>query len=67
VEVINQLEPRVVIPMHYQIDGLKLPEQLDNLEKFIKELGIAPEYEEKLKISKKDLPADATKLVILTV
>jgi L-ascorbate metabolism protein UlaG (beta-lactamase superfamily) len=67
VEVINQLEPRVVIPMHYQIDGLELPEQLDNLEKFIKELGIAPEYEEKLKISKKDLPTDATKLVILTV
>jgi L-ascorbate metabolism protein UlaG (beta-lactamase superfamily) len=23
VEVINQLEPRIIIPMHYQVDGLK--------------------------------------------
>ncbi len=63
VEVINQLEPRVVIPMHYQIPDLKF--ELDALEPFIKELGITPEYEEKLKISKKDLPSDITRLIIL--
>lgn len=63
VEVINQLEPRVVIPMHYQIPDLKF--ELDGLEAFIKELGIVPEYEEKLKISKKDLPSDTTRLIIL--
>jgi L-ascorbate metabolism protein UlaG (beta-lactamase superfamily) len=65
VEVISQIEPRIVIPMHYKIPGLK--EDLDGLEKFIKELGIKPRTEEKLKISKKDLPQDDMELVILSV
>lgn len=63
VEVINQLEPRIIIPMHYKIPGLKI--ELDEIDKFIKELGTEPTREEKLKISKKDLPSDETELVIL--
>ena len=35
-------------------------------EKFIKELGVVPTHEEKLKISKKDLPAEEMELVILS-
>ncbi len=65
VEVISQIEPRMVIPMHYQTEGLKL--ELDSLDKFIKELGIEPIYEEKLKISKKDLPQEDMELVILSI
>ena len=65
VEVINQLEPRIIIPMHYQVEGLKF--ELDNVEKFIKELGLTPEYEEKLKMTKKDLPVEDAKLVILSI
>lgn len=38
VKVIKQLEPKVVIPMHYKIPGLK-PEMGD-LETFCKEMGI---------------------------
>ncbi|MEI8360998.1 MAG: MBL fold metallo-hydrolase [bacterium] len=64
VEVIAQLEPRIVIPMHYMVDGLKY--DLDPVEKFIKELGIKPRHEEKLKISKKDLPVEDMELVILS-
>lgn len=63
VEVISQIEPRIVIPMHYQTDGLKY--DLDPIDKFIKEIGMAPSYEEKLKISKKDLPQEDMELVIL--
>jgi len=63
VEVINQLEPRIIIPMHYQVDGLKF--ELDSIEKFIKELGLTPEYEEKLKMTKRDLPIDEARLIIL--
>jgi len=63
VEVVSQIEPRIVIPMHYQIEGLKY--DLDPVEKFIKELGVKPRHEEKLKISKKDLPAEDMELVIL--
>jgi L-ascorbate metabolism protein UlaG (beta-lactamase superfamily) len=64
VEVINQLEPRIVVPMHYKVPGLKI-EGLDPVDKFIKELGLTPSYEDKLKISKRDLPQEDRELVIL--
>ncbi len=64
VEVVSQIEPRIVIPMHYQIPGLKIA--IDGIEKFIKELGIKPTYEEKLKITKRDLPQEDMELVILS-
>lgn len=65
VEVISQIEPRIVIPMHYQTKDLKM-DGLDSIDKFVKELGIEPSYEEKLKISKKDLPQEEMELVILS-
>lgn len=65
VEVISQIEPRIVIPMHYQTEGLAI-EGLDSIEKFIKELGLEPSHEEKLKITKKDLPQEDMELVILS-
>ncbi|MEK7097348.1 MAG: MBL fold metallo-hydrolase [Patescibacteria group bacterium] len=65
VEVISQIEPRIVIPMHYKVEGLKL--DIDGVDKFVKELGLAPRYEEKLKISKRDLPQEETELVILSL
>jgi L-ascorbate metabolism protein UlaG (beta-lactamase superfamily) len=65
VEVISQIEPRIVIPMHYKTEGLKY--DLDSIDKFIKEIGLTPSYEEKLKISKKDLPQEDMELVILSI
>jgi L-ascorbate metabolism protein UlaG (beta-lactamase superfamily) len=38
-EVVRQLEPRFVVPMHYAIPGLKL--ELDPLDRFLKEMGVA--------------------------
>lgn len=64
VEVISQIEPRIVIPMHYKVEGLAY-EDFDSVDKFVKELGIQPSYEDKLKISKKDLPQEDMELVIL--
>jgi len=66
IEVISQIEPRIVIPMHYKTEGL-MGEELDPVEKFVKELGVQPSYEEKLKISKKDLPQEDMELVILSI
>ncbi len=63
VEVVNQIEPRIVIPMHYKLPGLKL--DIDGVDKFIKELAVKPTYEDKLKINKKDLPQEDMELVIL--
>ena len=62
VEVVSQIEPRIVIPMHYKVKGLKI--NINGVDKFVKELGIKPTNEEKLKISKKDLPAEDMELII---
>jgi len=62
VEVISQIEPRIVIPMHYKTSNLKI--DIEGLDKFIKEIGIEPNYEEKLKINKKDLPSEDMRLVV---
>lgn len=63
VEVVSQIEPRIVIPMHYKIPGLKL--DIAGVDEFIKELGLKPEELDKLKISKRDLPAEEMEVVVL--
>jgi L-ascorbate metabolism protein UlaG (beta-lactamase superfamily) len=62
-EVVRQVEPRIVIPMHYSIPGLKY--DIESVDKFKKEMGNNAEEVSKLKISKKDLPQEEIKLVIL--
>jgi len=64
VKIISQIQPRIVIPMHYKIPGLNL--KLEDVGKFLKEFGVAqPEKLDKLKITKKDLPQEETKVIIL--
>ncbi|MDO8523534.1 MAG: MBL fold metallo-hydrolase [bacterium] len=63
-KLLNQVEPRIIIPMHYKIAGLK--DKLDGVEVFMKEMGEKAEPEDKLTIKKKDLPsAEQSKIVIL--
>lgn len=63
-EVVNQIEPRLVIPMHYAIPGLKI--KLNPVNKFCDEMGTKTNgAEDRLKISKKDLPVEETKVIIL--
>ena len=62
-KVVNEIEPKIVIPSHYQTDGLKLPyESIDN---FIKEMGGKSENMEKLILKKKDLVIDMVKVIVL--
>ncbi|MFH0892158.1 MAG: MBL fold metallo-hydrolase [Candidatus Falkowbacteria bacterium] len=63
VEIVSQIEPRIIIPMHYALPGLSM--KLDGVDKFIKEMGLKPTYEDKLKITKKELPQEDVELVIL--
>ncbi|MDD3711111.1 MAG: MBL fold metallo-hydrolase [Patescibacteria group bacterium] len=65
VEVISQIEPRIVIPMHYKTKDLKI--DIEGVDKFIKELGIEPNYEDKLKINKKDLPTEDMRLIVFNI
>lgn len=55
-KIINQIEPRIVIPMHYQINGLNL--KMDSLEKFSKITGVSEkDAVSKYSIKRKDLPS----------
>jgi len=64
-KVISQIEPRIVIPMHYHLPKLKI--KIDGLDKFLKEMGRkSAESQPKLLVKKKDLPEEETKIVVLT-
>lgn len=66
-KVITDIEPRIIIPMHYHLSGLKFKsgKNLDSLESFLKEAGYKSEVTDKLKIAAKDLPQEETKIIIL--
>ncbi len=63
-EVVNQIEPRIIIPMHYKIPGLTV--KLNGVDDFCKEMGIKKNgAEDKLRVTKKELPTDDSHVVIL--
>lgn len=63
-EVVRQLEPRYVVPMHYAIPGLKL--QLEPIDRFLKEMGVtAAEPQPKLAVQKSSVSEYETKVVVL--
>jgi len=55
-EVIRQLEPKVVVPMHFKTPALN--RELDPVEKFLKEMGIEQiDSQPKLSLTPSSLPA----------
>jgi len=64
VKVMAQIEPKIIIPMHYQIPKLKL--KLANIDNFLKTLGIKKiEALPKLSIKKKDISEEEAKIIVL--
>ena len=67
-KIISQIDPKIVIPMHYQIPKLNLPakKRLEGVDKFLKTMGKKSiESQDKLLAKKKDLPEDGMKIVVL--
>ncbi len=60
--VISQIEPKIIIPMHYKIKDLTV--EIEGPDKFVKELGLTPENVDKYKIAKKLLPLEEMRLVM---
>jgi L-ascorbate metabolism protein UlaG (beta-lactamase superfamily) len=63
-KLVRQIDPRIVIPMHYSVPKLKI--KLDGVEKFLKEIGsgkkeVLPKYV----VKKKDIPEEGTEVVVL--
>lgn len=65
-EVVSELEPKVVIPMHYQAAGLNKDTfgSLESVEEFIKELGLEPVRDSKYSVTYDKMPAEM-QLVVL--
>jgi L-ascorbate metabolism protein UlaG (beta-lactamase superfamily) len=63
-DLISEIEPRVVVPMNYALPGLK--QKLGSVDAFCKHVG-ANECERmtRLKIQRKDLPADSLLVAVL--
>ena len=62
-EVVAQLEPSVVVPMHYRVDGFE--EELDPVEMFCREMGVK-EFVTEPKLTVTRGPAGSTvKVVVL--
>lgn len=62
-EVVRQVEPKIVIPMHYKTEALN--RELEPAEKFLKEMGIKETNSQpKLSLTKSSLPV-TTQVILL--
>ena len=64
-EVVTQLEPAYVVPVHYADEAIKYPVPQSGVDVFLKEMGASPESESKLRISQKEIPTE-TQVVLLS-
>jgi len=67
--VISQLEPRIVVPMHYALNGqMSFTSELAPVDKFTQELGLKEFVTEtKLSLNKSSLPGEGeqTRIIIM--
>lgn len=62
-DVVSQLEPKIVIPMHYSLPGLKF--ELSPVEDFLKEMGFeSAEAQPKLSVTRDKLPDELLVVVL---
>jgi L-ascorbate metabolism protein UlaG (beta-lactamase superfamily) len=62
--VIGQLEPGYVIPVHYDDGVTKYPVPQAGVDKFLKEMGVSPEPESKLRVNSKETPEEMQVVVL---
>ena len=62
-QIAHDIEPKIVIPSHYETSGLKLPNE--KVEVFVKQFGGKAEEMEKLTVKKKDLVEEKTQIITL--
>ncbi len=64
-KIVRQIDPRIVIPMHYAL--AKNPLKLGGVEEFLKAMGVRQsEPQAKLIVKAKDLEGEDTQVVVLT-
>lgn len=66
IEVVRSIEPSIIIPMHYQMNGMN-PEifsDLEKVEEFVNAMGVPSETMEKLSIKKSEI-GEEQKIILL--
>jgi L-ascorbate metabolism protein UlaG (beta-lactamase superfamily) len=62
-ELVSMLEPRIVVPMHYHVPGLKT--ELNDVDRFLKEMGVSrPDEESTMKVTQSAI-SEETRVVLL--
>ena len=62
-EIVSQLEPKIIIPMHYKIEGLKF--ELESVDNFLKEMGAEGVVAQpKLSVTREKLPEEPQVIVL---
>jgi L-ascorbate metabolism protein UlaG (beta-lactamase superfamily) len=62
--ILHQIEPKIVIPIHYKIDGLKY--DLEKVDTFLKEVGQTnPKKLKEVKLSPTSLPEEGPEVILL--
>jgi L-ascorbate metabolism protein UlaG (beta-lactamase superfamily) len=62
-ELAMKIEPKVIIPIQFSLAAASY--EAEDLEKFVKEMGLPKEKADTFRIQKKQLPMDKTLLVVL--
>lgn len=63
-KIVNQIDPCIVIPIHYKIPGLKM--KLNDVKDFLKEMGLNGVVAvDKLTIKKKDIIGKAMEVIVM--
>ena len=62
-DIVSQLEPKIIIPMHFKTEGLKF--ELEPIDNFLKEMGAEGALPQpKLSITKEKLPEEPQVVVL---
>jgi len=62
-EIANQIDPKIIVPIHYKIEGLSL--DLEIVNKFLELEGSAPLPQEELRIEKENLPKEEERKIVV--
>lgn len=65
-KLVNDIEPRIVVPMHYAQDGINIGEKMSPVSAFTKEMGASNvKPVDRMLFKKKDLPAEEDTQIII--
>lgn len=66
-QLTRKIEPKIVVPVHYSDKSIKYPVPQAELKLFLDEMGVQPEQQDSLKISKNTILPEQIQVVVLKI